>query len=179
MIYRQAQITDQQQIALLHADSWRRTYRGLFSDAFLDHDADADRLQIWAQRLTSPSDQQCVFVAEEQARVRGFICLYRHDDPQWGSLIDNLHVAHDCRRQGIGRQLMTQAFGWLAQTAGDCGVYLWVMENNSTARRFYETLGANNAGVIAKPNPAGGGTARNCRYVWPTPRHLHTTTVTQ
>jgi hypothetical protein len=45
MIYRQAQPVDAPSIAQLHADSWRRTYRGLFSDDFLDNRADDDRIK--------------------------------------------------------------------------------------------------------------------------------------
>jgi ribosomal protein S18 acetylase RimI-like enzyme len=172
MIYRAAQAADREQIARLHADSWRRTYRGLFSDHFLDYEADADRLQLWEQRLHSPRTDQCVFVADERGSVNGFICVYGDDDPQWGSLIDNLHVAHATKRRGIGSHLMTHAFGWLAQHYANSGVYLWVMQSNQSARRFYEKLGASNAGVIDKPNPTGGGSARNCRYVWGAPKQL-------
>lgn len=44
------------------------------------------------------------------------------------------------------------------------GVYLWVMETNHPARKFYEKLGARNAGIVDKTNPAGGGSAKNCGY---------------
>lgn len=81
MIYRQANVADQEQIAQLHAENWRHTYRGLFSDAFLDHDVVDDRLQVWAQRLASPPQNQCVLVAMEQTKVRGFVCVYGQDDP--------------------------------------------------------------------------------------------------
>jgi ribosomal protein S18 acetylase RimI-like enzyme len=172
MIYRQARHGDQAQIAHLHADSWRRTYRGLFTDRFLDHEAEADRLQAWAQRLAFAPANQAVYVAERNGEVHGFICVYGLEDPQWGSLVDNLHIAHSAKRQGLGRNLVAQAFTWLAQHYADTGVYLWVMETNQAARCFYEKLGAKNAGVIDKANPVGGGTARNCRYVWASPEHL-------
>lgn len=172
MIYRPALYTDHTQIALLHADSWRRTYRGLFSDAFLEHEAEADRIQVWQERLGSPAPNQCVVVAENATGVQGFVCVYGNDDPQWGSLVDNLHVAHAARRQGIGRRLLSHAFAWLAQEYAEQAVYLWVMETNQVAREFYQSLGSGNAGVIDKPNPVGGGSARNCRYVWSSPRYL-------
>lgn len=167
MQYRHAVYADHEQIARLHADSWRRTYRGMFSDDFLDHEADADRLLVWEQKLKSPADNQAVFVAASEGIVQGFICLYANDDPRWGALIDNLHVQHDAKRQGLGSRLMEQAFHWLQNKYTDSPAYLWVMANNLAARRFYEKLGAENAGEIDKPNPVGGGSARNCRYVWP------------
>ncbi len=175
MQYRQAKYTDHELIAHLHADSWRRTYRGLFTDAFLEHEADADRVRVWAQRLKTPAANQAVFVAEANGVIQGFICLYGGDDPQWGSLIDNLHILHGEKRQGLGRNLMTRAFDWLMDGYAGSSVYLWVMENNQAARCFYEKLGADNAGVIDKPNPVGGGSARNCRYVWDSPLQLRST----
>lgn len=170
--YRHAEYADHEQIAQIHADSWRRTYRGLFSDDFLDHEADADRLQVWAQRLKTPAANQAVIVAETKGAVHGFICIYGGDDPRWGSLIDNLHILHNAKRQGLGSKLMLQAFHWLTEHYADSPVYLWVMANNQPARRFYEKLGADNAGEIDKPNPVGGGSARNCRYVWENPEQL-------
>ena len=48
------------------------------------------------------------------------------------------------------------------------GFYLWVLEVNTPARRFYERLGARNA-ESATSEPPGGGTIVGLRYVWPTP----------
>jgi len=169
MNYRQAGNADSGQLALLHADSWRRTYRGLFSEYFLEHEADVERLQTWTQRLREPPLNQAVIVAEQAGVIQGFICVYAREDPRWGSLIDNLHVRHDARCRGIGSGLLQHAFGWLAEHAGGCGVYLWVMENNANAREFYLKRGAVDAGASDRPNPVGGGSARNCRYTWPSP----------
>src|SRR6188768_3459087 len=43
---RPATAGDAGQIAALHADSWRRHYRGAYSDAFLDGDVLTDRLRV-------------------------------------------------------------------------------------------------------------------------------------
>jgi ribosomal protein S18 acetylase RimI-like enzyme len=169
--YRAARKSDVEQIALLHADSWKRTYRGMLRDEFLDGDVAADRLDVWTQRLGAERADQFVFIAEDQGRVCGFICAYGNEDSAWGSLIDNLHVAHDQRRRGIGTLLMRQVGAWLMSNYGGCGVYLWVMEANHAARRFYEALGATNTGTVEKKNP-GGGSASNCRYRWPRPESL-------
>ena len=163
---RLARLSDTKQIALLHADSWRRTYRGLFTDEFLDHEANAERIQTWCTRLQAERPDQCVYVMENGSTVNGFVCAYGNEDATWGSLIDNLHVRHTSRRQGIGTHLMHYAFNWLALHYPSNDVYLWVMENNQPARRFYEKLGAVNAETLDKPNPVGGGSALNCRYVW-------------
>jgi len=165
---RMAQFSDAKQIALLHADSWRRTYRGLFTDEFLDREADAERIQTWRSRLQVERADQCVYVMENTGSVNGFVCAYGNENVNWGSLIDNLHVSHTSRRQGIGTQLMRHALKWLNTHFPSCDVYLWVMQRNLPARQFYEKLGATSAETINKPNPVGGGSALNCRYVWKT-----------
>lgn len=172
MNYREARRSDAERIAQLHAQSWRQTYRGMMSDAFLDGDVVSNRLQVWRERLAHDQAAQFVFLAEDAAGLAGFICAFGDEDARWGSYIENLHVAIDRKRMGIGSALMQAAAAWLRQRHPQAGVYLWVMEANAPARRFYERLGAANAGTQDKIDPAGGA-APNCRYVWSTPAQLH------
>ena len=48
--FRLAGPADAKAVANLHADSWRRYYRGAYSDGFLDDDVVADRLAVWSGR---------------------------------------------------------------------------------------------------------------------------------
>lgn len=172
MNYRVALKSDAEQTAFLHAGSWRRTYRGMLRDDFLDGEVVRNHLEVWSNRLGRERTDQFVLVAEHQKHLLGFICAYGNEDPKWGSLIDNLHVANEHKRKGVGTLLMRQAGSWLNSNYGQIGVYLWVMEANQSARRFYEKLGSTNAGIVDKQNPAGGGSARNCRYTWSSPNIL-------
>jgi len=173
MQYRIATGKDAEGIAQLHASSWRRTYRGSFPDAFLDGDLLGNRRAVWCERLAHPCDNQFVCIAVDRVQVVGFICVYGAQDPTWGSFVDNLHVAYDHHRKGIGLSLMRSAGLWLVSSYGHCGVYLWVLEVNQVARRFYQKLGAANAGTTHMENP-GGSTAPSCRYIWPSPSRLAT-----
>jgi ribosomal protein S18 acetylase RimI-like enzyme len=162
---RAAQVDDAERIARLHTDSWRRTYRGMMTDEFLDRDALDNRRGIWRERLGMPAVNQYVCIAQEGSEMIGFICAFADHDPVWGSYIDNLHVAYGSHRRGAGRALIRSAADWLCSVQCDRGVYLWVMEANAAARAFYERLGARNAGTIELEDP-GGGHAPNCRYIW-------------
>ncbi len=164
--YRTATAADAEVVAGLHADSWRRTYRGMYSDEFLDGDLVGERLSVWTPRLDDPPANQYVCLAERNGRLAGFICGYADEDPTWGSLIDNLHVSIDFRRSGIATELMVRAAGWFAANAQSRAVYLWVIEQNTGARRFYETLGAVNAETVDLTLQSGNP-GRTCRYVWP------------
>ena len=168
---RTARADEAESIAALHTGSWRRTYRGMMTDEFLDGPALDNRRRVWRERLTVPNPRQFVCVADLNSRIVGFICVFANEDPVWGSYIDNLHVAHDMHRSGIGRALMRRAGEWLMSSAPHTSVYLWVMEANAPARAFYDRLGATNAGTMDLEDP-GGGFAPNCRSVWAEPRLL-------
>ena len=140
-------------------------------DAFLDGDVILNRLQVWHDRLVHNRADQFICLAEDGQSLVGFICAFGNEDDKWGSCIDNLHVAPERKRKGIGTALIKEAADWLKTYYPQNGVYLWVMEANGPARRFYEGLGASNVGVVDLQDPAGGS-APNCRYVWPNPTKL-------
>src|SRR5688500_19621304 len=77
---REANAGDAEAIAALHTDSWRRTYRGMMSDAFLDGGALDDRRSVWRERLTARPSNQFVCVAEHDSRIAGFICPFANHE---------------------------------------------------------------------------------------------------
>ncbi len=168
MELRPATAQDSTAIALLHADSWRRNYRGAYSDAFLDGDVEADRGRVWSGRLTDPSVNQRTLVAEIDDRVVGFVHLICNDDPEWGALVDNLHVTHERRGQGIGTLLMAAAAQALLDAHSESPrIYVWVLEQNTDAQSFYEARGGKRVGRGIVNPPGGGPTSVKFRYVWP------------
>jgi hypothetical protein len=82
--FRSAGPQDAERIAMLHADSWRRHYRGAYADAFLDGDVVADRRSVWSARLAAPSGSETI-LAEQDDRLVGFIHVMFETDPRWGS----------------------------------------------------------------------------------------------
>jgi GNAT superfamily N-acetyltransferase len=160
---------DAGQIAALHADSWRRHYRGAYADAFLDGDVAADRNSVWSARFVAPTNSETI-LAEREERPVGFIHVVFDEDPRWGSLVDNLHVVHDQRRTGIGTCLLSCGAWAVSQQASSNAMYLWVLEQNTAAQQFYYSCGATQ--VETAPVPPGGdparlnGTPRGLRMVW-------------
>lgn len=165
MRYRAAVLGDAAGIARLHAASWREFYRGALRDEFLDGDIEAERTGIWIGRLKASPTEQFVFVAENDERIVGFVCAFGGQDPVWGTLIDNLHVNSACHGEGIGARLMREAAAWSTAKYPDCGLYLWVFEQNAQAQVFYKRFGAKDVGgdVMAPP---GGGSVPRRRYSW-------------
>lgn len=169
--YRRASSADAERVAGLHARSWREHYRGSFGDAFLDGDLFGERLRVWRERLERPPASQFVQLAFDGPRLVGFVCVYGAHDPDWGSFVDNLHVATPSQGAGVGSSLMRQAGAWLARGYPDLGVYLLVLEATAAARRFYERIGGRNA-ETSSMETHGGAIVRSCRYTWPCPRRL-------
>jgi GNAT superfamily N-acetyltransferase len=152
----------------------------MLSDAYLDGAVLEDRAQLWAARLARPDPGQYVAVVEgeqgdagaedgnegqQPSRLAGFVCAYAAHDPTWGTLLDNLHVTPTFQRTGLGTQLMSAAARWCVANHLGPRLYLWVLEANTAARRFYERLGATDVGMDTWSPPGGGAIARR-RYAW-------------
>ncbi len=140
MQYRSATFADVPAIAALHAASWQRTYRGTFSDAYLDEQAPAERLATWQERFAVPNPKMLVTLAEDAAGLQGFCCVFLDYD-QDGHLLDNLHVSPACQGQGIGKSLMQRSAVRVAEHDPAGNIYLWVLTSNTAARQVYESLG--------------------------------------
>jgi ribosomal protein S18 acetylase RimI-like enzyme len=158
-------------VALLHADSWRRTYRGVYADSYLDDDLAAERTAVWSARLAAPGDS-LTLLAEDGTGPVGFVHVVFGEDQRWGSLVDNLHVAHERRRRGIGAALLTRAAGAVAERAPGSPLYLWVQARNSAAQGFYTALGGRNVGTALVAPPGGRperlhGAPEKYRFAWP------------
>ena len=174
--FRRAGPTDAEAVAKLHADSWRRHYRGAYSEAFLDGDVVADRLAVWTDRLSEPDPRRCTILAESGGLV-GFANTLFDDDPTRGALLDNLHVADGHRRRGIGSRLLALAAEAVLARPERTGLYVWVLEQNADAQAFYESRGGSCEGRDLVSPPGGivsrlAGSPAKLRYAWPEPGML-------
>ena len=168
--FRSAGIEDAEQVALLHADSWRRFYRGAYADSFLDGDIAANRREVWSARLAVPADADTI-LAEYDGELVGFVHVAFDDDPRWGSLVDNLHIFHSRRRGGVGTQLLGRAARAVTERATGNAMYLWVLQQNTDAQQFYRASGATCVETATVPPPGGdpsrlNGTPHCLRMAW-------------
>jgi ribosomal protein S18 acetylase RimI-like enzyme len=151
-------------IASIHAASWQATYRGLLPDRFLDHDVTQERAAYWQARLNAPgTEQRSVTIAERGREAIGFSCVEYQPDSVWGVLLDNLHALPGHQGLGVGTMLIGAARDW-ARAQGERQLYLYVLEGNTPAIRFYERQGWKFAG--AEPDRMGGADITALRYVY-------------
>jgi GNAT superfamily N-acetyltransferase len=175
--FRAAGPGDAQAVAGLHADSWRRHYRGAFADAFLDDDVAGYLLPLWTGRLAVPSPQARTILAERDGELVGLAHTILGQHATWGAFLDNLHVAYGLKRQGIGTRLLALTAQAVLDWSASSGLYLWVLEQNSDARAFYAARGA---ACVARHEvlPPGGDAARlngqpiGLTYAWQDPSKL-------
>lgn len=174
---------DAASVAALHADSWRRHYRGSYPDHFLDGPVVDDRLAVWTERLSAGEAgiATVTIVAEVPSSAAGvaggpaligFAHVVLDADPRWGALVDNLHVRHDHKGGGIGTVLLARAAGEVAERRPGSGLFLWVLEDNRAAQRFYRARGAVFEGTKLTRPPGGGRELVALRCAWPDPTVL-------
>ena len=160
-------------IARLHVDSWRATYRGIVDDAYLDALDVRARSAVWDERLADPAPAMRTLVAETDGRVVGFATTgpSRDDDaaPRTAE-VQAIYVTPDAWGTGAGRALMNAAIDVLGGAYDR--VTLWVLQDNTSARRFYERAGftADGATTTARIGDADLPEVRYARNLTPPSR---------
>jgi len=171
--YRRGTAEDVDGIAALHADSWRRHYRGAYSDSYLDGDILTDRRSVWSERLSADGAASFTIVAEDGGVVVGFAHTRLDEHPELGALLDNLHVTSALKRSGIGTRLVAETAAGVLDARPGSGLYLRVLEQNTAAQAFYDARGGQRVGrTLGGPPPGGGDRPFVFLYAWPDPSAL-------
>ncbi|MFI7425617.1 GNAT family N-acetyltransferase [Micromonospora sp. NPDC049836] len=97
--------------------------------------------RYWAERWTWERTDHRMTVAERDGTLVGFSYLGPDDadDPATG-LLNAIHLAPEERGRGTGRALMIDALDAM-RGRGWSRAVLWVLRDNTAARRFYERGG--------------------------------------
>ncbi len=73
MMIREAMISDAEDIAKVHVDCWRTTYKDIMPDEVLERLSYEQRIELWNANL-STEDGHLVYVAEnEKGEIIGFV----------------------------------------------------------------------------------------------------------
>lgn len=147
---RRATQDDVSELARVNVAAWRRAYRGIVPDEFLDGMDTARRELGWSRWLSVP-EPDAVFVATNggrglDCRVAAYagICAVReardaHPELPTGELAA-LYADPDVWGCGAGHAVHEAAMEALAQFGFKHAV-LWVFEDNPLARTFYRRHG--------------------------------------
>lgn len=143
-------------VARLYLSVWRSTYAGQLPAQFLAALTPASwhpERQWQRQLLAFTTDNTlvgtCAFGPARDSHFAG-----------WGE-VNSIYLLPAVQRQGVGRQLMTQALTELKRL-GFTRVVLWVLVTNHSARAFYQHCGFRETAYVKTQGPI-----REMAYVWP------------
>ena len=129
-------------MAALHVQCWREAYAGFLPNELMSTFSTERRLPMW--HAVIPNPDRFVLAAYDEAKPVGFIISGSTDE----KYIENqdghlwaIYIERQYHRKGIGRKLIAAAAtDWLAK--GGNTITLGVLAENTSARMFYEKLGA-------------------------------------
>ena len=142
---RQATPDDAGAIAEINVRGWRAAYRGVVSDATLDALSVEDLRARFTGFMADPGRAATALVAlGDDGRVTGYTSFGtpREDstDLEGAGEVYAIYVGPEAWGSGRGRALLAAAEDGLRE-AGFRRGFLWVLEENPRARRFYEVAG--------------------------------------
>ncbi|MCX5212124.1 GNAT family N-acetyltransferase [Kitasatospora sp. NBC_00240] len=160
-------IDDAEDVAALHAESWRTAYAGIVPDRALGDGLAAERGELWTLRLGvdygEPANTPELLIAETAGETVGF--AYLVPQPDGRILLDNLHVRPGRTGGGTGGMLMRAALAHVARRHPGADLYLEVLRDNTRAVAFYEREGGRRTGARQGFFP-GGFTLPEYEYTW-------------
>jgi GNAT superfamily N-acetyltransferase len=127
---RRASVSDAADIATVHVRTWQAAYRHVFgAERLAGLDVDR-RVAGWTRAL---EEGEAIFVADDDGRVVGFVSVDACE-------LRAIYTLPGAWGSGAGAALMRAAVEQLRED-GCTEAFLWVLEGNPRARRFYEREG--------------------------------------
>jgi len=162
-LVRAAGIDDAAAIARVHVATWKTAYRGLLPDDFLDSLSESHYEDRW--RRTIADHGSGVYVAQDGREVVAFASggPERAGEDGFAGELYAIYVMRESQGRGHGRALVRAVSSGLHEV-GLTDMIVWVLRDNSSARRFYERLG----GIYVREQPITIGSAvlREVSYGW-------------
>ncbi|HEV7908019.1 MAG TPA: GNAT family N-acetyltransferase [Pseudonocardiaceae bacterium] len=143
---RAARPDDAGEIARINVASWQAAYRGIVDDAVLDRMLPESRVPGWRRKLAQ-SEPSGVFVAvDAQDRIGAYCAVGEvveaddaHPDLDTAEL-EAIYADPEFRGTGAGHEVHEAAVRHLIAQGFRYAV-LWVLQDNSSSREFYEAHG--------------------------------------
>lgn len=120
----------------VYAVSWKTAYKNIVPQKYLDELS----LEWWTPLLLDSSRAGYVLKDDDDFIAAASIAPAREEKMNgWGEII-SIYVLPKYFNQGYGKKLLEFAVDTLGKNGFD-NIYLWVLEENQQARRFYERNG--------------------------------------
>ncbi|MCH5349075.1 MAG: GNAT family N-acetyltransferase [Oscillospiraceae bacterium] len=149
-------------ISNIYEESWKFAYKNIIPQSYLDS-IPAGR---WASGINKEGMHNFVVVQNGQYIGTSCICRSRFPElPDFGEIV-SIYLLPEYIGKGYGKRLLDAVVSQLKEI-GFNDIFLWVLEENSHARRFYEKAGFSESGRHMDIN-IGGKELREIQYI----RHI-------
>ena len=127
---------DRTAISRIYEESWKYTYKGIIPQDYLESIPEGR----WVTNLENPNWSTLVCVDNGNIVGTSSFCESRLNQfSGWGEII-SIYLLPDYMGRGVGKVLFQSVVAELMKM-GYRNIYLWVLEENLRARRFYEKEG--------------------------------------
>lgn len=141
MVVRMATINDIDGIAHVHVESWKTTYKGIISDAYLSNISINDRKARWERRFSKLTSDEIIYVIEEDEHILGFLHGGKNREivNEFETEIYALYLLEEAQGKGYGRQLINHFIKYMKSRSYHT-MMVWALEKNASIH-FYRRLG--------------------------------------
>lgn len=146
-------------LSRVYEESWKYAYRGILPQAYLDSIPEGQ----WANAVDHSGMSTLVLLEEGCITGTASFCKARELEMKtWGEIV-SIYLLPASMGKGFGKKLFQFAVEELRQM-GFRTLFLWVLEENRTARRFYEGMGLHPNGE-ERAIEIGGESFKEVRYI--------------
>lgn len=142
---REAEVNDAFEIAKIHIDCWKTTYKGIVPDEKLDGMSYGKSEEKWKETFASEKDGQGkILIAEISGKPVGFCSGGRKRKGSkrtegYEGEIKAVYILKKYQKRGIGRKFM-ESFEQIFTKNGIYSYIVWVLKENDS-KNFYKHLG--------------------------------------
>ena len=166
MNIRPARLSDADEIAHVHVESWPSTYKGIIAEDYLADLSEKMRADRWRENLSAQNQKSCIFVLEgANEQIIGVASggPQRELQLNYDGELYAIYLLETVQGRGLGSRLMYAIANHLA-TSGFKSILVWVLEDNPS-RYFYEALSGQY--VTQKTIAIGEQELIEVAYGWP------------
>lgn len=147
------------EISNVYEKSWKYAYKGIIPQSYLDSIQEGR----WAEAVNKPGMTSLIMLDGERIVAASSYCRSRFADmPDHGEIV-SIYFLPEYIGRGYGKELLNAAVEELRKLGFE-SIFLWALEENERARRFYEKNGFRFSGRYLEDN-IGGKALREMQYI--------------
>lgn len=151
---------DRMAISRVYEESWKFAYKNIIPQDYLNSIPEGQ----WVSNLDEPAWKTLVCIEDGMIVGTSSFCSSRLEKfTGWGEVI-SIYLLPDHMGKGYGKRLMESVIAELKKLGYE-DVFLWVLEENERARRFYENFGFVPTDDFLDDS-VGGRDLREVRYIY-------------